>query len=81
MLLTSGLYYKSFTMVTYYYNDSTLYHKTMLQAKAGLVLAKLSLTMSVNNECKVLKTEVYLMIVIYARKMFIVQAAIVRKYD
>jgi hypothetical protein len=43
---TPGLYYKSFTIVIYYCNDSGLYYKTM-------ILANQALSRSVNYEHKV----------------------------
>ncbi len=51
---TSGLYYKRFTIVTYYRNDSSLYYKTTLLAKAKLILANLALNWNTYYDCKVL---------------------------
>ncbi len=53
MTLTCGLYYKSFTTVTYDHNDSSLYNKTMLPAKAKLILSTLALPSSLNYNYKV----------------------------
>jgi hypothetical protein len=43
---TSGLHYKSFTIIIYDCNDSALYYETM-------ILANLALARSVNYDCKV----------------------------
>jgi hypothetical protein len=43
---TSGLYYKSFTIVIYNRNDNGLYYKTT-------IVANLALARSVNYNCKV----------------------------
>ncbi len=58
-----GLYYKSFTVVTYSRNDSSLYNKTTM-------VASVAMAWSVNYNRKVLKRT----LVYYDRKIFIVQA-------
>jgi hypothetical protein len=73
--IISRLYHKYFTIVTYNRNDSTLYYKTTLLAKVKLILANLALARSLNYESQgMLQSEAHLMIIIYNRKTFIVQA-------
>ncbi len=52
-----GLYYKSFTVVTYSRNDSSLYYKMT-------IVASLALVRSVNYDRKVLKRNLRLYITI-----------------
>jgi hypothetical protein len=44
---------KGFTSVAYNCNDSGLYYKTMILAKAKLILANFALARSINYVCKV----------------------------
>ncbi len=44
-ILISGLYYKSFTIVIYIYNDNGLYYKST-------IIANLALARRVNYDCK-----------------------------
>jgi hypothetical protein len=51
--VSCGPYYRSFTIVTYDHNNSSLYYKTLLLAKALLILANLALAKSVNYDHRV----------------------------
>jgi hypothetical protein len=44
-LLMPDLYNKSFTIVTYDHNDSSLHYYTTLLPKAGLILANLAISL------------------------------------
>jgi hypothetical protein len=66
--MTSGLYYKSFTIIIYDCNDNGLYYKTT-------IVANLAIGRRVNYDCKVrCKLKHTFTIVNYNPKPFIVQA-------
>jgi hypothetical protein len=66
--MTSGLYYKSFTIIIYDRNDNGLYYKTT-------IVANFALGRSVNYDSQVhCKLKHTFMIVNYNPKPFIVQA-------
>jgi hypothetical protein len=72
---TSGLYYKSFTIVIYDRNDNGLYYKTMIVANLTMIVANLALAKSVNYDHKVCcKLKRTFTIVNYDPKPFIVQS-------
>ncbi len=65
---TSGLHYKSFTIIIYDRNDNGLYYKTT-------IVANLALARRINYDCKVrCKMKHTFTIVNYDPKPFIVQA-------
>jgi hypothetical protein len=49
---TSGLYYKSFTIIIYYYNDSSQYYNTMIMIVSYTPNLFLALASVVNYDCK-----------------------------
>ncbi len=71
---TSGLYYKSFTIIIYDCNDNVLYYKTMIVVYLTMIIANLALAKSVNYDPKVCcKMKRTFTIVNYDPKPFIVQ--------
>jgi len=73
---SSGLYYKSFTIVIHNCNDNGLYHKTTNIANLTTIVVNLALARSVNYDHKVrCKLKRTFTIVNYDPKSFIEQAA------
>ncbi len=73
--LTSGLYYKSFTIVINDRNNNGLYFKNMIVANLTMIIATLALARSVNYDRKVsCKLKHTFTIINYGSKPFIVQA-------
>ncbi len=73
--LTSGLYYKSFTIIIYDCNDNGLYYKTMIVAHLTMIIATLALARGINYDRKVsCKLKHTFTIINYGSKPFIVQA-------
>jgi hypothetical protein len=69
---SSGLYYKSFTIVIYNHNDNGLYYKTTIIANLTTIVANLALARSVNYNHKVrYKLKHTFVIVNYDPKSFI----------